>query len=239
MALKLLDIQYLRAQNTYAGQVLITNSSSGVETTTNLVVVNGKVGIGTSIPTSPLTVNGNISLITNGTYVVFPDGSTQNTSAVNYQPNPGGTSGSVQYNNNGVFSGNSNFYWDTVDNRLGIGTNIPKATLQIKDVGYESTNHSTSSTDPIVLDSFPVVDYRSCHYIIQITDENYSWFHTSQIMLIHDGLNAFKSEYNIVTTVNKLGEFDCQVNGPDIQLIFTPLYTSDKNIKVIRTSIEP
>ena len=239
MTLKLLDIQYLRAQNTYAGEVLITNSSLGVEATTALVVVNGLVGIGTAIPTSPLTVNGNISLIDNGSSIVFPDGSSQGTSATNLQQSPGGISGSVQYNNSGYFAGDVNLYWNTSSARLGIGTNIPRSTLQIKDVGYESTNHSTSITDPIVLDSFPVVDYRSCHYIIQITDENYSWFHTSQIMLIHDGLNAFKSEYNIVTTANKLGEFDCQVNGANVQLIFTPLYSSDKNIKVVRTSIEP
>jgi hypothetical protein len=58
-------------------------------------------------------------------------------------------------------------------------------------------------------------------------------------MLIHDGLNAFKSEYNIVVTNQKLGEFDCQVNGGMVELVFIPLYSSDKNIKVIRTSIEP
>ena len=72
-----------------------------------------------------------------------------------------------------------------------------------------------------------------------MTDTNFSWFHTSQLMLIHDGLNAFKSEYNIVVTQSRLGEFDCQVNMGMVELVFTPFYISDKNIKVIRTSIEP
>jgi hypothetical protein len=237
MTLKLLDIQYLRAQNTGNGQVLITGSSFGVEQTSTLVIKNGMVGIGTTIPSDTLTVNGNIRLVGVGSQMVFADNTVQSTAAVTMLP--GGVSGSVQFNSAGSFGGNEDLFWDTSSNRLGIGTSVPRSTLQIRDVGYESTNTSTSDTTEIVLDSFPVPDYRSCHYIVQVTDENYSWFHTTQIMLIHDGIQAFKSEYNIVTTQEKLGSFDCRIDSGNVELTFTAFYTSDKNIKVIRTSIEP
>lgn len=237
MSLKLLDIQYLRAQNSYAGQVLVVSSTQGVEFTPTLIVVGDKVGIGTTSPGKSLTVSGNIAVVGDDSGYYFSDGSKQTTSAITMLP--GGIQGSVQFNDLDQFNGNSLLFWDKNTNRLGIGTDQPRSTLQIKDVGYESTNHSTNGIDLIVIDSFPVPDYRSCHYIVQITDENYSWFHTSQIMLVHDGLYAFKSEYNIVTTQDKLGEFDCQINSGNVELTFTPFYTSDKNIKVIRTSIEP
>lgn len=237
MALKLLDIEYLRSQGTYSGQVVVIGSSQSVTTTPYLVVTNGRVGIGTSVPDQTLSVAGNISIVSSGHGYRFADGSFQSTAAVSSAL--GGTSGSVQYNNSGQLGGTSNLFWDINNNRLGIGTTIPRSTLQIIDVGYESTNHSTSTMDPIVLDSFSVPDYRSCHYIVQATDSNYSWFHTTQIMLLHDGINAYKSEYNIVTTQDRLGWFDCQINGGEVQLIFTAFYDSDKNIKVIRTSIEP
>jgi hypothetical protein len=58
-------------------------------------------------------------------------------------------------------------------------------------------------------------------------------------MVLHDGLNSYQTEYNIVSTHIKMGEITTQIVGGNVQLFFTPFYTSDKNIKVIRTSIEP
>lgn len=237
MALKVLDLEYLRSQNSSNGQVLITTSSFGVGYTPNLVVKGGMVGIGSTTPTKTLSVNGDIAFFGQGSSLVFPDGTTQGTSAVTMPP--GGSQGSVQFNNSGSFGGGQNLFWDFAGNRLGIGTSVPRSTLQIKDVGYESTDTVALGVTPVVLDSFPVPDYRSCHYIVQVTDTNYSWFHTTQIMVIHDGSSAFKSEYNIVTTHDKLGDFDVQVFSGNVELLFTAFYTSNKNVKVIRTSIEP
>lgn len=237
MSLKLLDIQYLRAQNSSNGQVLITTASSEIAQSNLLIISDTGVGVGTST-TDAFAVVGNISLFGSNTSIVFGDGTVQSTAAA-YTP-PGGIVGTVQYkDNSNNFNGSINLFWDSSSNRLGIGTSIPKSTLQIKNVGYESTDRITSTIDPIVLDSFPVPDYRSCHYIIQVTDTNYSWFHTTQIMLIHDGASVYKSEYNIVTTADKLGTFDCAINSGNVELTFTALFTSDKNIKVIRTSITP
>ena len=239
MSLKFLDINYLRAQNTTAGQVLIAGSSLSVVPNSTLVVVNGNVGINTSNPTSQLNIVGNITMTGSSSTVFFPDGSSQGTSPSNIVF-PGSISGSVQFNNAGVFGGNSaNLFWDNVNLRLGVGTNTPRSSFQIIDVGYESTNTSTSGIIAVILDSFPVPYYRSCHYIVQISDMNYSWFQTSQVMLVHDGITAYQTEYNIVITYNKMGEISSQISGGNVELLFTPFYTSDKNIKVIRTSIEP
>lgn len=237
MALKVLDIDYLRAQKTGQGQVLVTSSGLGVTYSPNVYIVNSKLGIGSTSPSKPLSVVGNIAVFGQGSGYFFADGSSQTTAAFNTPAS--GVQGSIQFNNNGAFGSSNNLFWDTSNNRIGVGTNIPKSTLQIKDVGYESTNTSVSDISTVILDSFPVPDYRSCHYIVQVTDEDYSWFHTTQIMLVHDGLNAFKTEYNIVVTSAKLGVFDCAINGGLVELTFTPLYASLKNIKVIRTSIQP
>ena len=239
MPLKLLDIDYLRARNTVPGEFIITGANLSVIPTTAIVLSSGNVGIGSSSPSSKLSVSGNIALFGSNSAIQFSDGTTQSTSAAGVVY-PGSTSGAVQFNQSGKFGGDAtNLYWDTANKRLGVGTNAPRSTFQIIDVGYESTNTSTSGITPVVLDSFPVIYYRSCHYIVQITDENNSWYQTSQIMLIQDGVNAFQTEYNIVVTQTKLGEVSCQISGGNVQLLFTALYTSDKNIKVIRTSIEP
>lgn len=236
MTIKVLDIDYLRAQNTAQGQVIVSSSGLGITYSPNVYIKNNKIGVGSTSPTNEISVVGNIAVFGSDSGFVFSDGSIQKSATTNTPP--GGNYGTVQFNNSGSFSGTLNLYWDSSTNRLGVGTNQPKSTLQIKDVGYESTDRNTSDMTPVVLDSFPVPDYRSCHYIVQVTDEEFSWFHTTQIMLVHNGLNAYKTEYNIVVTQAKLGSFDCEINGGNVELSFTAFYNSLKNIKIIRTSIQ-
>ena len=239
MNLKFLDINYLRAQGVTTGQVIVAGSQQNITSSSALQVVNGNVGIGTSAVPSPLTIAGNLQLVGSNSLVIFSNGTAQGSSA-DTVVFPGSSSGAVQYNNGGKFGGNAaKLYWDAVNQRLGVGTNAPRASFQIIDVGFESTNTSTSSAAPVILDSFPVPYFRSCHYIIQITDENSSWYQTSQLMIIHDGFNAFQTEYNIIYTYQRLGELSCQISGGNVELLLTAFFPSNKNIKVIRTSIEP
>jgi hypothetical protein len=46
-----------------------------------------------------------------------------------------GSTGQVQYNNNGYFGANSNFYWDITNNRLGVGTSSPSYNLHVASSG--------------------------------------------------------------------------------------------------------
>jgi hypothetical protein len=43
-----------------------------------------------------------------------------------------GANGAVQYNDNGVVSGASSFFWDKANNRVGIGTSTPLYALDVK-----------------------------------------------------------------------------------------------------------
>ena len=44
---------------------------------------------------------------------------------------PGGSNKQVQFNNSGAFGGSANLAWDNSNNRLGIGTDSPTATLEV------------------------------------------------------------------------------------------------------------
>jgi hypothetical protein len=56
---------------------------------------------------------------------------------------PSGINGAIQFSNGSAFSSDaSNFFWDNTNKRLGIGTNVPTATLGIKGIG--STSATTS-----------------------------------------------------------------------------------------------
>jgi len=53
------------------------------------------------------------------------DGSTWNDIGSGSGGTPGGSNGQIQYNNNGVFGGASALYYDSVNNRLGLGLSNP------------------------------------------------------------------------------------------------------------------
>lgn len=235
MTTKYLDIEYLRAQNSNAGQLILAGQGNTL-TYTQFVTVdaNGNVGIGTSTPTSTLTVNGNISLKGTDSRIIFPDGSTATTASPSY-----GTAGTVQFSTgSNKFSGDStNFFWDSSNKRLGIGTSSPVTTLQIKYTAMESTSTTWSGTGQVELDSFGAALVRSAHYFVQVTDEDNSQYHTSQITVVQDGLKAYKSEYNIVTSDNRLGDFDCVISGGSLKLLFTAYQATNKTVKITRTSM--
>lgn len=238
MAIKYVDIEYLRAQNANAGQLILAGQSNTLTYTQYVTVdINGNVGIGTSQSVSTLTVQGNVRVQGTNNTLIFPDGSTQ-TSAANYTPSYG-SEGTVQFAGSaGTFSGDgTHLFWDSGNLRLGIGTNAPVSTLQFNSTSMESNRTSWSTTAPTVIDSFSVLNVRSAHYFVQVTDEDRSWYHTSQIMVVQDGITAYKSEYNEVVSMEKLGDFDCRVQGGQLQLIFTAYAATNKTVKITRTSM--
>ena len=62
---------------------------------------------------------------------------------------PSFTNGSVPFISGGIFSqNNSNFFWDSTNNRLGIGTNSPSTTLTVS--GTTTTTSLTTTSDSTI-----------------------------------------------------------------------------------------
>ena len=108
------------------------------------VTTNGLIGINTSSPTQKFDVNGDIRL--RGTIYDYNNnpGTTQQILVKNslggliwsnqgaIRAGAGGTYTQVQYNNSaGLVDGAINFVYDPVTNRVGIGSTVPKYTLDI------------------------------------------------------------------------------------------------------------
>lgn len=98
---------------------------------------------------------------------------------------------------------------------------------------YESgTISGTSLTN---LDSFDATEYRTAKYLAQIKDG--AAVHSSEIMVTHNGTNAYISEYGIVTSSGELGEFTASLATGTLTLQFTPTGATSMVIKLIRMSI--
>lgn len=238
MAVKYVDIEYLRAQNANAGQLILAGSSNTLTYTQYVTVdTNGNVGIGTTLPSSTLTVNGNIALLGNESVIIFGDGTTQDSAAVAYPSY--GNPGTIQFaGTSNVFAGDSgNLFWDSANVRIGIGTSLPVSSMQVKYTAYESNSTSFSGTSLVVIDAFPASKVRSAQYFVQVTDETNSKYHTTQITVVQDGIMSYKSEYGVVTNGEKLGDFDSRISSGQLQLTFTAYEDTPKTVKITRTSM--
>lgn len=200
-------------------------------------VINSNVGIGVGGVTSgsALTVNGTIDILGLGNGIYFPDGTFQDSSA---SASAAGGANQIQYNDgSGSFAASSDLVFDNVNKRLGVGTSSPISTVQYKYTSLESTASYVNGLTQTVIDTFRVIDLRSAYYYVQVTDETSSRYQLTQITVVHDGLNAYKNEYGLVCSNGKLGDFDVQVQGLNVNLLFNPLIDSSYTMKVNRSSM--
>jgi hypothetical protein len=138
------------------------------------------------------------------------------------------------------------------DNRVGINHSNPGYTLDVNGdinttgslrVGAAGNNHVlgtndtvTASTGQATLDSFSATTFRTAKYVIQVLNTDNTLYQTSEVLLIHDGTNAYLTEYGVINTGASLGVIDANVSGGNVNLLFTPTYANNK-IRVARTLI--
>lgn len=96
-------------------------------------------------------------------------------------------------------------------------------------------NITTTSTQTI--DSFSTSTYTSAKYMVQVTDAGR--VHSQEIMLIHNGINVYMTQYGIITTDGQLGAFSSIITGSNVLLYFTPSTATNMIINVVRNSIIP
>jgi len=117
-------------------------------------ISNERLGVGTSIPAEKLEVVGGIKISdsTNEISGVIRyneqgfqgfDGTSWITFGEGGGSPPGGSDGQVQFNDGGVFGGDPSFYWDDLNERLGIGTSSPSYQLSLVSENW-ATQHGIS-----------------------------------------------------------------------------------------------
>ena len=145
----------------------------------------------------------------------------------------------------------------TDSNGGGIGSSIafydtvgPGNTIVISDVGTTEFNFINTVekinvffADTLayqVADSFAKNTIRSVKYIIgsTVTVNSQPKHEVRELLLIHNNLNVFLTEYGQIGTVDSsLTEFDAIIDGANVKLIVTPAYPNT-TVKILRTPIE-
>jgi hypothetical protein len=86
--------------------------------------------------------------------------------------------------------------------------------------GLPILSYTTTTAIPTVIDTFDTTVYRTAKYLVQVTSNNK--YHSTEIILIHDGANVNISQYGEIFTISKLGIFSSSLVSGILNLIFTP-----------------
>jgi hypothetical protein len=126
---------------------------------------------------------------------------------------------------------------DSANDRVGINTLTPQAEFQVSNVALSTSIVSTTSTSSATLDNLPVSAFRTAKYIVQAHDTVTNAYQTSEILLIHDGVSAYLTEYAIIYTAGSLGSYDAALVSGDIRLSVTPASANATTFKSYRQAV--
>lgn len=118
-----------------------------------------------------------------------------------------------------------------------VGTQpVTKQTLELSAGLVDSTISTTTSVGISTLVSIASSIYRSANYQIQVIQgTNYN---TTSINLLHDGTNAYMTEYGTLNQPAGIATFSSQINLGNIELLGYPGTASTTTFKVIYSAVK-
>jgi len=96
---------------------------------------------------------------------------------------------------------------------------------------------TTTSNDPVIVDSFLSSEYTTVKYIIQA--KSIEGVHACELFCMHDGVGTYLTEFATLLTSHTLGVYNMNLEAGLVKLIFEP-YNPDNNIitiKLVRQAI--
>ena len=116
----------------------------------------------------------------------------------------------------------------TLSGNLTVTNSVTLGTSQVKGFSY-----TTAAISSVFLDSFPKTEWRSAIYNITMTSG--TDYHTTQISVIHDDVDAYMTEYGTLITANNLGTFSVSISSANVRLSILPTFAVTV-VKVVRTT---
>ena len=137
----------------------------------------------------------------------------------------------------------SNIAYPTTDGTNGqVLTTNGSGTLSFQDAGTgltsgTATATSTSETD---LDFFSASTYRSVKYTISISDSTAAEYQMTEIHVLHDGSNAFFSQFGTVLAggTTELATFSVAIESGNVKLKISPASTNSTVFKYKKIEID-
>ena len=104
------------------------------------------------------------------------------------------------------------FQYDTVSDEIS-------TTKTLGDKNKSKGDSTTTATTQVNLDTFAHASFRAARYVIAMSEG--SDFHSTELMLIHDGTNVTLTAYGTLKSGSALATFDADISGADLRLRIT------------------
>jgi hypothetical protein len=79
----------------------------------------------------------------------------------------------------------------------------------------------TTTANNQIADTFDSNTYRTAKYLIQVTAN--TDYHATELLLIHDGTNAYTTEYGTIFTNESLATFSADISSGAVRLLVSPV----------------
>ena len=121
------------------------------------------------------------------------------------------------------------FQYDTVSDEIS-------TTKTLGDKNKSKGDSTTTATTQVNLDTFAHASFRAARYVIAMSKG--SDFHSTELMLIHDGTNVTLTAYGTLKSGSALATFDADISGSDLRLRITPASSDSTVTKFDRTTVD-
>ena len=136
----------------------------------------------------------------------------------------------------GAINGTSISFNQTVFNGSVIEVvSLSKATIFQGLTPLDSDQITISTTTETAVAMFSAAAVRTAKYLVQMTQgTNY---HATEVLVIHNGIGVFTTEYGTLFTNTSLGTVDARISNGNVELTVTPV-TANTTVRTKRISIE-
>jgi len=113
---------------------------------------------------------------------------------------------------------------------------VIESTLPLNDKNTTRSDTTTTATTQVNLDTFAHASYRAARYVVAMSSAGE--FHSTEIMLVHDGSDVTLTQYGTLKSGSALATFDADISGSDLRLRITPASTTSTVTKFVRTTVD-
>lgn len=143
--------------------------------------------------------------------------------------------GKVEVYFNGVRLVNGSDYTATNGTSVVLATTVDDSTIEVVSLSKASfidvdalgpfDETLTLTTANQVVDTLNKLTYRSAKFLVQMSHATLG-YHVTEVLVIHDGTNAYVTEYGTMWTIASLGTVNADISGNNLRLLVTPANTN-------------